>query len=68
MRFPIRRKETAMTTNSLSQLVEMARAIKLNDSQRDEHRRSFVYGNTAIENDNITRSMVDAAAETVKEP
>jgi hypothetical protein len=56
-----------MTNNSFSRLVEMARAIKLDDSQRDEQRRSFVYGNTAIENENITRSMVDDAAKTVKE-
>ena len=52
--------------NSLSQLVEMARAIRLSESQRDEQRRSFVYGNTAIENDDITRSMVDEAAVSVK--
>jgi hypothetical protein len=55
-----------MTNNSLSRLIEMARAIKLSESQRDEQRRSFVYGNTAIENAGITRSMVDAAAQTVK--
>ena len=55
-----------MTVNSLSRLVEMARAVKLSESQRDEQRRSFVYGNTAIENDKITRSMVDDASRTVK--
>jgi hypothetical protein len=56
-----------MKTNSLSQLVEMARAIRLDEKQRDEQRRSFVYGNTAIENEDITRSMVDAAAASVKD-
>lgn len=55
-----------MTNNSLSQLVEMARAIRLDETQRDEQRRSFVYGNTAIENEDITRSMVDDAAASVK--
>jgi hypothetical protein len=55
-----------MTIKSLSRLIEMARAVKLSDSQRDEQRRSFVYGNTAIENAAITRSMVDDAAHTVK--
>ena len=55
-----------MTNNSLSRLVEMARAIRVNEAQRDEQRRSFVYGNTAIENENITRSMVDEAAEGTK--
>jgi hypothetical protein len=55
------------TNNSFSQLVEMARAIKMDASQRDEQRRSFVYGNAAIENEKITRSMVDDVAKTVKE-
>jgi hypothetical protein len=55
-----------MTNNSLSRLVEMARAIRLDDTQKDEQRRSFVYGNTAIENDRITRTMVDDAAKVVK--
>ncbi len=55
-----------MTNNSLSQLVEMARAVRPDAAQRDEQRRSFVYGNTAMENENITRSMVDEAAESVK--
>lgn len=55
-----------MANNNFSRLVEMARAIRPDASQRDEQRRSFVYGNTAIENEKITRTMVDDAAETVK--
>ena len=55
-----------MNQNSLSQLVEMARAVRMNDAQREEQRRSFAYGNTAIENENITREMVDQAAERVE--
>lgn len=54
-----------MTYNSLSQLVEMARAVRMDDAQQEEQRRSFAYGNTAIENSNITREMVDQAAERV---
>lgn len=52
--------------NSLSQLVELARAVRVDAAQHDEQRRSFVYGNTAIENDKITRSMVDNSSERVK--
>jgi hypothetical protein len=55
-----------MTKNSLSQLVELARAVRLDDNQKDEQRRSFVYGNTAMENDRITRTMVDVASKSVK--
>lgn len=54
-----------MTYNSLSQLVEMARAVRMDDAQQEEQRRSFAYGNTAIENSDITREMVDQAAERV---
>ena len=53
-------------TNSLSRLVEMAKAVPWSDAQREEQRRSFVYGNTAIENKSITRDMVDRQAKDVK--
>ena len=55
-----------MTNNSLSRLVELARAVRLDDTQKDEQRRSFVYGNTAMENDRITRTMVDVASKSVQ--
>ena len=32
-------------------------------AQQEEQRRSFAYGNTKIENDLITRQMIDEAAE-----
>ena len=57
-----------MTKNSLSQLVELARAVRLDENQKDEQRRSFVYGNTAFENDRITKTMVDIASKSVKAP
>jgi len=33
--------------------------------QQEEQRRSFAYGNTKIENDRITREMIDEAAERI---
>ena len=51
-------------TQSLSQLIELAKAVKVSEAQKDEQRRSFVYGNTAFENSRITREMVDRQAET----
>lgn len=51
-------------SQSLSRLIELAKAVTVSDAQRDEQRRSFVYGNTAFENSNITREMVDRKAET----
>lgn len=49
--------------NSLSRLIEMAKAVRVSEKQREEQRRSFVYGNTAFENEEITRDMVDRQAE-----
>ena len=34
--------------------------------EREQQRRSFAYGNTKIENDLITREMVDELAEAQK--
>lgn len=53
--------------NSLSRLIEMAKAVRINDAQREEQRRSFVYGNTAMENEQITRELVDRQAEALRE-
>ena len=52
--------------NSLSRLIEMAKAVTVTKDQREEQRRSFVYGNTAVENENITREMVDRQADANK--
>jgi hypothetical protein len=48
--------------DSLSRLIEMAKAVKVSEDQREEQRRSFVYGNTAFENDRITWDMVNRQA------
>lgn len=45
--------------DSISRLIEMAKTVRPTDEQRQEQRRSFVYGNTAFENRRITREMVD---------
>lgn len=50
-----------MDTRDFEKLVEMARKIEMTPTQLREQRRSFVYGNTRIENENVTREMVDEA-------
>jgi len=45
----------------LQELVERARKIEMTPDQLREQRRSFVYGNTHIENERITREMVAEA-------
>ena len=52
--------------DSLSQLIEMAKAVRVSEDQREEQRRSFVFGNTAFENERITWDMVNRQAEAVR--
>jgi hypothetical protein len=51
-------------TKELQALVERARSIEMTPTQLREQRQSFVYGNTHIENADITRELV---AEVDKE-
>ena len=44
-------------------LLEKAKKIQMTPAEQEEQRRSFAYGNTKIENDLITRKMIDEAAE-----
>lgn len=53
-------------TNYLQELVEAARRVPFASDEREAQRRSFAYGNTHIENERITREMVDEQAELLK--
>jgi len=53
-------------TEKLNALIERARSVKMTAEEREEQRRSFAYGNTKIENDLITREMVNEQAEALK--
>lgn len=50
---------------TLDELIEAARKITMTPEQAEEQRRSFAYGNTHLENDLITREMIDEAAERI---
>ena len=50
-------------TDPLKKLLDAARSAKPSPEHREEQRRSFAFGNTAFENDLITREMVDQQAE-----
>ena len=47
---------------TLKELVEEGRKVQMTEQDQEKQRRSFVYGNTNIENDAITRQTVDEAA------
>jgi hypothetical protein len=50
-------------TDALNSLLEAARKIEPTPEQRELQRRSFAFGNTAFENELITREMIDRQAE-----
>lgn len=50
---------------TLETLIARAREIKMDDRQMRDQRLSFVYGNTFIENDRITRDIVAEADRNV---
>ena len=52
-------------SKSLDVLIEAARKVSPSPQQQEEQRRSFAYGNTAFENDLITRKMIDEQAEAI---
>lgn len=49
----------------LEALMERARSTSPTADQREEQRRSFAYGNLAIDNMAITREMIDEAASSI---
>lgn len=48
-------------------LLEEARRHHPTPAEKEEHRRSFAYGNTHIENSRITRDLVDRQAEQLNQ-
>jgi hypothetical protein len=56
-------REGDAMTEALKTLLEAAKKAKQTPEQREVQRRSFAFGNTAFENDRITREMVDRQAE-----
>lgn len=54
-----------MPDHNLSRLVELAKGVRMNDEQRNEQRNSFVYGNTKIENSDVTYELVEEISRRV---
>ncbi|SDE72504.1 hypothetical protein PUH89_02710 [Rhodobacter capsulatus] len=49
-------------TQSLNQLLKLARSVSMTEPQKTLQRISFAYGTAKIENENVTREMVERAA------
>ena len=52
--------------SELQALLEAAKKATPSKEQNEEQRRSFAFGNTKIENSQITRETVDKEAEDLK--
>jgi hypothetical protein len=50
----------------LQQLLDAAKAKPMTEADCETQRRSFAYGNAHIENELVTREMVDEAAKSIK--
>jgi hypothetical protein len=57
---------TSTMSDHLQELLEAARKRPFTAEEREAQRRSFAYGNAKIENDHITREMVDELDEVAK--
>lgn len=53
-------------SQKLQELLERARDTRMSADEQEAQRRSFAYGNAHIENERVTRAMVDEAAEKLK--
>jgi hypothetical protein len=47
----------------LQKLIDASRGRIMSNAEKEAQRRSFAYGNAHIENNRVTREMVDQAAE-----
>lgn len=55
-----------MPEEEFETLVERARRARFTPEQRQQQRRSFAFGNAHLENADVTRAMVDQAAEALE--
>lgn len=46
-------------------LIDRARSVRMSPQQLEEQRRSFAFGNAAIENSDITRELIDVQADLI---
>jgi hypothetical protein len=54
-----------MADNHLAELLELACKIEMSPQEREQQRRSFAYGNTKVENRDITLEAINSAADVV---
>ena len=53
-------------SDDLKKLMEAAKKVATTKADAEEQRRSFAYGNAKIENDFVTRELVNRQADKLK--
>lgn len=56
-----------MAEDKLSELMRLAKGVEMTKEDREKQRRSFAYGNTKVENSDITPEAIEAAAKSVSQ-
>jgi hypothetical protein len=51
---------------NLQQLIDLARGHQITQSEQEAQLRSFAYGNTHIENEEITKADIDRAVSSLR--
>src|ERR1017187_23316 len=65
----VKRGDEPVTNMEFARLLERAKGIRMSSGDREQQRRSFAYGNANIENEAVTRGVIDEVAERMaKEP
>ena len=53
-------------SDELKDLIEKSRHVRMTPEEKERQRRSFAYGNAKIENDRITKELIDREAELLR--
>jgi hypothetical protein len=56
---------TSVSLEDIQYLIDKAKKITMTPDQVSEQRRSFAFGNTAFENPDITREIINAEARKI---
>lgn len=62
-RVRFRNYNVGMSDDDLRSLIERARRVQMTPDEIERQRRSFAYGNVAIENPRVTREIVNSIAD-----
>lgn len=54
-----------MVKEKLNELLEIAKKVEMTSQEQERQRRSFAYGNTKIENRDITPEAIEKAASVL---